>query len=631
MTLALNELTDQISQKNPLLSGIDGIEKDWNSLKDSLDTVSEMVTQLESNDLQPFQNAKTNEDWREIFLPLKPIIKEFLKDKDLSKMGVQLGRLSNGKGVWICKDHLSNYNELLEPRYQPEQGMIPRMILSPSAEKSPAYENNYQTRGSVMKSPPISPADRELAGATVIRQESIKSQPPMYTQQAIPNRVQEEQEPVIVYDRSVSKNGKEEHVVVEVEYAKKRTSSWCVDNRRKLFIGIILTLLLIIGAVLAVIFSKPSASTSSSKTNTTSTDSASNSGSNSGAKCTDSCSNGLKCCAVTNYYVTTMAGSKSAGANNGRGATASFYEPSGIAIDSFGKIFIADSKNCLIRVIAPDGTVATLAGLTTNSASPICSFTDGKGTATFNDPQGISVDSVGTVYVADTLNDKIRKITSSGDVSTLTGMTSGYSDSTLATSQFSAPNAVAFQSAAKIWVADSGNSKIRIISQSSVTTFNPNPPNPNPIVSPKGIAIDSSASIIYIANSAAHSIGKIDPSGEYSTIAGSSSGTADGQGTFASFNQPVGIAVDPQGNLFVADSGNHLIRKIDTQSAQVTTIAGTGIPGSADGSSTNASFFLPTGIAIGQDNVLYVTDRKNHMIRKLYPPGSSVCLQTCPT
>ena len=267
--------------------------------------------------------------------------------------------------------------------------------------------------------------------------------------------------------------------------------------------------------------------------------------------------------------VSTLAGS-TYGYTDGTGTSAKFDSPSGVAVDGAGNVYVADQANHRIRKITTSGVVSTLAG----SGTP--GYTDGTGTsAKFYSPTGVAVDGAGNVYVADRSNHRIRKITASGVVSTLAGSgTSGYTDGTGTSAKFSSPNGVAVDGAGNVYVADYFNHRIR----------------------------------------------KITTSGVVSTLAGSASGYADGTGTSAQFSYPTGVAVDGAGNVYVADYNNHRIRKITT-SGVVSTLAGSGTPGYTDGTGTSAKFSSPTGVAVDGAGNVYVADYNNHRIRKITASG----------
>ena len=215
-----------------------------------------------------------------------------------------------------------------------------------------------------------------------------------------------------------------------------------------------------------------------------------------------------------------------------------------MAVDAAGNVYVADTGNDTIRKITPAGVVTTLAGTAGQAGSA-----DGTGTAArFNEPDGVAVDAAGNVYVADTNNDTIRKITPAGVVTTLAGTAgqAGSADGTGAAAQFNAPEGVAVDGAGNVYVADTGNDTIR----------------------------------------------KITPAGVVTTLAGTAGqvGSADGTGSAARFNDPDGVAVDGAGNVYVADTINDTIREI-TPAGVVTTLAGSpGQYGSADGTGAAAQF-----------------------------------------
>ncbi len=334
--------------------------------------------------------------------------------------------------------------------------------------------------------------------------------------------------------------------------------------------------------------------------------------------------------------VTTLAGlAGDAGSADGTGSTARFTNPTGIAVDSGGNVYVADSGNDTIRKITPAGLVTTLAGTAQISGSA-----DGTGSAArFLFPNGIAADSSGNVYVADTGNCTIRKITPAGDVSTLAGTAGsvGSADGTGGGASFSYPYGVAVDAGGNVYVADTDNHTIRKITPAGVvTTFAGTAGSSGSadgtgsaarFFFPNGIAADSSGNV-YVADTQNHTIRSITSASVVTTLAGvvGGKGTADGAGGAARFNMPYGVAVDSAGNIYVADTDNHTIRKI-TPAGAVTTFAGTaGSSGSTDGNGSAARFYYPWGLAVDTSDTLYVADMYNHTIRKITPTGDVTTL-----
>jgi sugar lactone lactonase YvrE len=268
--------------------------------------------------------------------------------------------------------------------------------------------------------------------------------------------------------------------------------------------------------------------------------------------------------------VSTFAGS-SRGADNGIGTQAQFDSPIGIALDAQGNLYVTEAgNNHLIRKITPDRVVSTLAG-------GGYGFINGNGlSARFDRPVGAAVDSKGNIYVADGVNNNcIRKITTDREVSTFAGTGElGFINGTGTEAQFRYPWGIAVDAQDNLYVADSENSCIR----------------------------------------------KITPDRVVSTFAGSDvPGLADGTGINAQFKYPYGIAIDAKGNIYVADTYNHCVRKI-TPDQVVGTFAGSRIsddPGSNNGTGAQSKFSSPYGITVDAQGIIYVADTGNHRIRKI--------------
>ena len=325
-----------------------------------------------------------------------------------------------------------------------------------------------------------------------------------------------------------------------------------------------------------------------------------------------------KCASCDNYYalkrdesctpviVETLAGTGTAGFMDGTGSVAQFNYPRGVAVDSVGNVYVAVKNSHRIRKITSGGVVTTLAGTGTQG------FMDGAGNvAQFNYPRGVAVDGLGNIYVADTDNNRIRKITPGGVVSTFAGTgTAGNMDGAGNVAQFRAPQGVAVDGLGNIYVADTGNHHIRKITSGGVVTTLAG------TASPAGVVVDVSGNV-YVTDANNHRIRKITSGGVVSTLAGTgTAGNTDGAGNVAQFNEPSGLAVDSSGFVYVADKDNHRIRKI-TPSGVVSTLAGTGTQGDMDGVGNIAQFNEPRGVAVDSVGNVYVTDTDNHRIRRL--------------
>jgi uncharacterized repeat protein (TIGR02543 family) len=322
----------------------------------------------------------------------------------------------------------------------------------------------------------------------------------------------------------------------------------------------------------------------------------------------------------TEWLVSTLAGSGAQGYANGTGTAAQFSYPDGMAVDNEGNLYVADTDNHCIRKITPGGQVTTLAGTGT------AGYVNGT-TSQFNHPNGVAVDSAGDVYVADTGNHRIRKIFSNGQAMLLAGSTQGYANGTGTAAQFNNPVDVAVDSAGNVYVADMGNHRIRKITpDGQVTTLagstqgyaEKTERGPDAKFNhPRGVAVDSAGNNVYVADFENNRIRKITVRNKYvTTLAGNTQGYADGTGTAAQFIHPCGVAVDSADNVYVADTGNHRIRKI-TSGGVVTTLAGS-IQGYADGTFTTVQFSTPEGVAVDSaGNNLYIADSSNRRIRKM--------------
>ncbi|MDP5201865.1 SMP-30/gluconolactonase/LRE family protein [Flavobacterium sp. DG2-3] len=314
---------------------------------------------------------------------------------------------------------------------------------------------------------------------------------------------------------------------------------------------------------------------------------------------------------ISAQTVSTFSGGGAADAIEGVavGTESKFNRPGGLCSDVSGNIYVADTENHRIRKISSSGIVSTIAGGAKG-------FADGQGIAAlFNSPSGICIDKNGILYVADSENRRIRKITPDGMVSTLAGSVQGSQDGLGTAASFDNLSDLCLDNSGNLYVADRGNSKIRKISPAgAVTTVALS----EKIDFPRGICMDQTGNL-YVTT--AYSIKKISTSNVVSNIAGSIEGYADGTGAAAMFDELYGIDIDSEGNLFTADSQNNRIRKI-TPSGTVSTFAGTGYSAGFDDIGTKAGLDVPQGIHIAADGIMYVADTWGHTIRKITKNGT---------
>jgi len=368
----------------------------------------------------------------------------------------------------------------------------------------------------------------------------------------------------------------------------------------------------------------------------------------------------------TNWTVSTIAGSAGRfGTNDGTGSAAQFLNPAGITLDGTGSLYVADSANETIRKLTPnlsggqpDWVVTTIAGSAGTSGS-----SDGLGDAAlFNDPYGIAVNGAGALCVADTHNNTVREITpglwsgqTNWTVSTIAGSVGGFgsADGTGIAARFFNPFGMAVDAADNLYVADSSNDAIRRVAPSFsagqtnwvASTVAGSPEYAGSadgsgagalFSNPTGIAVDS-AGTLYVADSGNDIIRRASLSAGQtnwvvSTIAGApgAAAAADGTGSAARFNGPTALALAGTNCLYVADAGNSTIRKMTSAVSAggtkwtVITIAGSaGMPGSSDGVGSTARFNNPGGVAVDDQGNLYIADSSNNTIRRMTPAVSA--------
>ncbi len=332
------------------------------------------------------------------------------------------------------------------------------------------------------------------------------------------------------------------------------------------------------------------------------------------------------------YAVSTYSGNGVAAYTNGSVSNAQFNKPFGMCKDKFGNLFIADGSNT-IRKITPQGIVSTYAGTTT------AGYLDGPAAqAMFHSPSDLCTDDSGNVYVADFENQRIRKITTNGQVITIAGNgTAGYRDTIGSAAQFNYPRGIVIDQQNRLFVCDSWNHRIRRIdAQGMVSTyagggtamgvgstgaFVDGADTSARFFTPAGLAIDSAGNL-YVADAYNHRIRKISITKQVTTLVGSGAigngngGYANGLANTSKLNTPTELAVDSLGNLWISDTFNERIRWWNKATNQVYTIVGDGLPGFLNGPDSTAEFNFPRGIVL-QTNQILVCDYNNHSIRAI--------------
>jgi len=331
--------------------------------------------------------------------------------------------------------------------------------------------------------------------------------------------------------------------------------------------------------------------------------------------------------ALPSAAVTTLAGTPGqGGSTDATGAAARFDHPHGIVGDGAGNLYVADAHNHIIRkIVISSGVVTTLAG-TAGTAD----FADGTGTAAhFNAPHALAFDS-GNLYVADMANHAIRQIViSSGVVTTPfgTGTNGGFVDATGAAARFNAPRGIVADGAGNLWVADTNNQRIRkiVIATGVVTTVAGNGNFGSSdgtgggagFASPFSLAADGNGNL-WVTEAFGHTVRKVTTGGVTTTVAGltGGDGLADGSGAAALFERPHGLCTDGT-DLYVTDKMSHSVRKVVVATGAVITIAGANATGSSDGAGAVARFNQPFACAADGAGKLYVSDSNNDTIRAI--------------
>jgi trimeric autotransporter adhesin len=339
---------------------------------------------------------------------------------------------------------------------------------------------------------------------------------------------------------------------------------------------------------------------------------------------------------TTDGTINTVAGNGSMGYNgDGQPATAAtLWSPYGMAIDSTGNLYIAENSNNRIRKVTA-GMIATVAG------NGLTGFSGDGGPATaarVSNPTGVAHDSAGNLYITGNYYHRIRKVTADGIITAVAGTgTKGYGgDGGPATSaQLNNPYSIAIDSAGSLYIADYGNYRVRKVTAGVITTVAGNgsmgysgdggPATAAQLAGPEGMAVDSAGNL-YIADYDDCRIRKVTAAGMISTVAGNGSCGYSGDGgraMAAMLYSPAAVAVDSAGNLYIADSANNRIRKVTT-AGMISTVAGTGVSGYSGDTmpATVAQLNNPSGVSVDSENNLYISDTKNNRIRKITADGT---------
>ena len=330
----------------------------------------------------------------------------------------------------------------------------------------------------------------------------------------------------------------------------------------------------------------------------------------------------------------------------GPALTAELHTPEDVAVDTSGNIYISDSANAVIRKITTDGMINFIAGNVSTTTGPSIGYS-GDGAAAnlagLVTPFALALDSSGAVYFAENGDSRIRKIDSKGNISTIAGTgTAGFGGdgSAGAKALVSFPTGVAVDSSGNVYIADSLNRRIRkLTSSGNISTVAGNgnysysgdsgQATSAQLNTPQAVAVDYSSGNLYIADTANNVVRRVTAAGVISTIAGNGTAGSAGDGsaaTSAQLNSPQGIAVDTNGNVYIADTQNARVRKI--VNGTINTVAGSGTPGFGgdNGSATSAQLNYPAGLAVDGSGNLYIADFSNNRIRKVNSGGTITTL-----
>lgn len=335
---------------------------------------------------------------------------------------------------------------------------------------------------------------------------------------------------------------------------------------------------------------------------------------------------------AANGTVATVAGSPGAtGGVNGQGAAARFQLPVGVVALANGNVLVSDYADA-VRLVAPDRSVSTFAGRLNVPGSRDGSLAESR----FNNPFGLALDG-DTVLIADSDNNAIRRLDlAGGTIAKLAGSPDSFSrgDGNGMAARFDTPMAIAGHESGDLYVADSRGPALRrigtdgtvvLVAGGPTDAYVDGPAGTASLNYPAGIAVAPDRTV-YFSEGQLHTIRVLRPDGSVATLAGqeNAAGAADGPGASARFNTPGGLALDRNGILYVADAGNHAVRRIDPESGVVSTFVGAlGTPGSNDGNRLAARLRGPRGLAFGRDDSLWIADTGNNIVRRI-PAGGDV-------
>lgn len=325
--------------------------------------------------------------------------------------------------------------------------------------------------------------------------------------------------------------------------------------------------------------------------------------------------------------ITTVAGTGtgSYGGDGGPAVQAGLNYPRGVAVRADGSVYVADTNNVRVRRVSPEGSIATVAG------SGIAGYSGDAGPATLaqlDNPCGLAVGAGGSLYIADTDSNRIRRVSPEGIITTVAGNgTPGYSGNggPAVQAQLNHPRGVALGADGAIYIADTGNNRIRRVSPDGVITLAYGNGTLAQLAGPGGVATSSDGSV-YIADTGNHRIRRLLSGSLILTVAGIGIEGYSGDGgpaAEARLANPCGVAVGPDGSFLIADTGNHCIRRVSPEGI-ITTVAGTGTEGySGDGGpATEAELNDPRGVAIGAEGSIAIADTGNHRLRRVLPEGA---------